>query len=150
MHKHDLFEEALTRSVIGAFYDVYNTLGFGFLEHLYLTALERELVWRGHQVGREVNVPVWYKGQELGAQRLDMLVDGKLVLEAKSSHDLPPIASRQLYNYLRGSNLQLGLLLHFGPRPRFYRVFRQLSSAQMPAPHPEVLTHASDEPNTSD
>ena len=51
-----LIEEELTRSVIGAFYDVYNTLGYGFLEHVYALALERELLARGHRVGREVSV----------------------------------------------------------------------------------------------
>ena len=133
MSKRDLFEEPLTRSVIGAFYDVYNTLGYGFLEHLYVSALERELSWRGYQVGREVNVPVVYKGFDLGKQRLDLIVNGTLVVEVKSSHDLPVIASRQLYNYLRATNLRLGLLLHFGPKPRFYRVFREGSDAQVRA-----------------
>lgn len=74
-----LIEEALTRSVIGAFYEVYNTLGFGFLEHLYVMALERELLARGHQVARQVWVRVAYKGDELGIQRIDMIVDQKLI-----------------------------------------------------------------------
>jgi GxxExxY protein len=85
--------------------------------------LERELRKRGHRVVRELSVRVAYKGEELGAQRLDMVVDDVLVIEAKSTHTLHPSASRQLYNYLRATNLELGLLLHFGPRPQFYRVF---------------------------
>jgi hypothetical protein len=61
-----LVEETLTGSVIGAFYEVYNTLGFGFLEHIYVMALERELIARGHNVGREVGIRVRYKGDDLG------------------------------------------------------------------------------------
>jgi GxxExxY protein len=118
----ELFEGELTRSVIGAFYEVFNNLGFGFLERFYVTALERELLERGHRVAREVTVNVLYKGQELGTQRLDLIVDEKLVLETKATSDLHKSATRQLYNYLRATNLELGLLLHFGPDPKFYRV----------------------------
>ncbi|MDE3052873.1 MAG: GxxExxY protein, partial [Gemmatimonadota bacterium] len=97
-------------------------LGDGFLEGLYLEALERELVARGHRVGREVHVPVFYHGAELGRQRLDMVVDEKVVVEAKATEALHPIATRQLFAYLRAIRLEVGLLLHFGPRPRFRRV----------------------------
>ena len=117
-----LLEEKLTHSVIGAFYEVYNHLGFGFLEHLYVMALERELLQRGHVVGREVNISVTYKGEELGTQRLDMVVDNALIVELKSTAELHKAAPRQLYNYLRATNLEVGLLLHFGPEPKFYRV----------------------------
>ena len=117
----DLIEETLTRSVIGAFFEVYNNLGFGFLEHLYVLALERELLSRGHRVGREVWVRVSYKGEELGIQRVDMIVDETLVVETKATLKLPASAGRQLYNYLRATNLEVGLLLHFGTKASFYR-----------------------------
>jgi GxxExxY protein len=117
-----LIEEALTESAIGAFYEVYNTLGFGFLEHIYITALERELLARGHRVAREVCVRVAYKGEELAQQRIDMLVDEKLVVETKSTYELHKAAPRQLFNYLRATNLEVGLLLHFGPQPSFFRL----------------------------
>jgi hypothetical protein len=68
-------EERLTYSVIGAFFEVYNTLGFGLSEHLCVMALEQELFERGHRVAREVGVDVWYKGRVLGHQRIDMIVD---------------------------------------------------------------------------
>jgi len=118
----ELILERLTHSVIGAFFEVHNALGFGFLEYLYNAALERELVARGHFVGREVAVPVLYKGKELGRQRLDMIVDGMLVVETKSTYELHKAATRQVYNYLRATRLEVGLLLHFAPHPRFYRV----------------------------
>lgn len=63
MRDHPLVEEQLTHSAIGAFYAVYNGLGFGFLEQVYMRALEWELRARGHAVGREVYVPVCYPGQ---------------------------------------------------------------------------------------
>ncbi len=114
-----LFEQELTHSVIGAFYEVYNHLGFGFLEHLYVLAMQHELSARGHAVAREVRVPVMYKGTELGIQRLDMVVDEKLVVEIKSMPHLPRNAGRQVYNYLRASELEVGILLHFGREARF-------------------------------
>jgi GxxExxY protein len=117
-----LIEERLTRSVIGAFFEVYNTLGYGFVEHLYVRAMEQELRARGHRVAREVGVRVTYKTSLLGIQRLDLIVDDKLVVEAKASSELHKAASRQLYNYLRATNLRVGLLLHFGPEPRFHRI----------------------------
>ena len=125
MHREPLVEEALTRSVIGAFYEVYNTLGYGYVEGLYVKALARELVARGHRVAREVCVVVMYKGERLGSQRIDMVVDDKLVIETKSTERVPQSAMRQLFSHLKSTRLDVGLLLHFGPKPRFYRrIFR--------------------------
>jgi GxxExxY protein len=117
-----LIHENLSHSVIGAFFEVYHTLGFGFLEHVYVASLTRELRDRGHEIGREVSVPVFYKGEEVAHQRLDMIVDGTLVVETKSGRTLHEGAVRQVANYLRATDLELGLLLHFGPQPKFYRV----------------------------
>ena len=132
MRKEVLIQEQLTRSVIGAFYRVYNTLGFGFFEHVYLVALERELRARGHVVRRELSVPVRYQGEPIAVQRLDMIVDDVLIVEAKSTLTLHPASRRQLYNYLHATSLEVGLLLHFGPEPKFYREISmnpELSSA---------------------
>ncbi len=122
MAREPLLQEELTRSVIGAFFEVYNTLGFGFLEHLYAMAMERELRARGHRVSREVYVPVSYKGDLLGKQRLDMIVDDAVVVETKSTYELHRAATRQVYNYLRATALDVGLVLHFGPTAKFYRI----------------------------
>lgn len=118
---NSLIEEPLTGSIIGAFFDVYNTLGFGFLEQIYVLAMEHELRQRGHDVARQVAVQIMYKGQHLGTQRLDMVIDGKVVVELKSTQHLHPGAVRQVCNYLRGTDLEVGLLLHFGPEPKVYR-----------------------------
>jgi GxxExxY protein len=132
----ELYEGKLTHSVIGAFYEVHNNLGFGFLERLYVMALERELLQRGHRVAREVSVNVFYKGQELGSQRLDLIVNERLVIETKAASELHKSATRQLYNYLKATNLELGLLLHFGPEARFYRVIcrNERKGPEHPAP----------------
>jgi len=117
-----LLDEAITKSIIGGFYAVYRVLGFGFLEHVYSAVLEKELSNRGHTVAREVLVPIYYFGAIAAYQRLDMLVDDRIVVELKASERLHPIAERQLYNYLRCTNLEVGLLFHFGHEPKFHRV----------------------------
>lgn len=122
------------RAIIGAFCAVYNALGYGFLETLYMAALERELRARAHRVGREVYVPVTFRGAELGRQRLDLVVDEKVVVEAKATEILHPNASRQLFAYLRATKLEVGRLLHFGPKPRFHRVVC-LNDSQPGLPH---------------
>ena len=122
MSHSSLLHEELTYEVIGSFFEVYNTLGYGFVEPVYMNALELELMWRGHRVAREVWVTVMYKGFAVGKQRLDMLVDDVLVVEGKASYKLPNHASRQLYNYLKATNLDLSLLLHYGPEPEFFRI----------------------------
>jgi GxxExxY protein len=132
MTRITLVHERLSYSVIGAFFEVYHTLGFGFLEHVYVSSLTRELRNRGHDVRREVSVPVLYKGEEVARQRLDMIVDHKLVVETKSTRALHEGAVRQVENYLRATTLELGILLHFGPQPRFYRVIASNSGTPVP------------------
>lgn len=121
MSDDDLIEGELSRSVIGAFYEVYNEMGYGFTEYLHARGMQAELLYRGHNVAREVSVPVYLKDWVLGDQRIDMIVDDKLIVEIKSTHQLPKSVGRQLYNYLRCTDLEVGLLLHFGPKAAFYR-----------------------------
>ncbi len=116
-----LLEQETTRSVIAAFFEVYNTLGFGFLENNYKASLDHELRLRGHLVERELPIAVNFKGLCVGTYRIDMVIDRKVVVEVKSTLTLSPAATRQLYNYLYASSIDVGLLLHFGPKPKFYR-----------------------------
>jgi GxxExxY protein len=153
MAQRELIHEKTTHSVIGAFFQVYNALGFGFLEAVYTSALERELRDRGHKVGREVLAPVRYKGELVARQRLDMVVDEHLVVEVKSTYELHGAAPRQVYNYLRGTGLRLGLLLHFGPTPKFYRILcRQPSTSSSTLIYPHDPRHPKypDEPSVLD
>lgn len=120
--REELRQRDVTHQVIGAFFEVYNDLGFGFLEHVYSLALERELVSRGLRVAREVSIPIRYKGDVLTSQRIDLIVEERVVVEIKSTYVMPPAARRHTLNYLRATNLEVALLLHFGPEARFFRM----------------------------
>ena len=144
MSRHDLLERDLTYSIIGVFFDVYGTLGYGFLEHTYMEALDIEVRARGHVVQREVPVSVYYKGRVIARHRLDMVVDGRVVVEAKAGPLLPPFAVRQLYNYLRATDLSVGLLLHFGPEAKHHRVVCERSRLTGAAPSASILSTIED------
>ncbi len=116
-----LLERDLVHSIVGGFHTVYNYFDFGLTENLYCGALEYELADRGHHVAREVLVDVAYKGRLVGWQRLDMIVDGKVIVEVKATELLPHYTKRQLGCYLRVTSCQVGLILHFGPEPKFHR-----------------------------
>ena len=128
-----LLEESLTRLIIGAFYEVYNVLGYGFLESVYARALELELRARGLKVEREVWVDVYYKGERVGVFRADMLVESRVVLEIKAKVAVSDPDRDQLRNYLKCSILEVGLLLHFGPRPSIHRVVAENRRSSDPA-----------------
>lgn len=122
MPKDELLEEALTESIIGAFYEVYNRLGYGFMESAYSKALSIELGYRGHETQREVKIDLYYRGFHLGRQRVDLMVDAKVIVEVKASEQMPKVALRQCLSYLRTSGLQVGLVLNFGAEPQIKRV----------------------------
>src|SRR5262245_43372631 len=86
----------ITGAVIAAFYEVFNTLGFGYLESIYKSALCVELDRRGVQWEREKGVPIYYKGEAITVHRLDLLVEGCVIVEVKSGELLHPIAHAQL------------------------------------------------------
>ena len=117
-----MFEEELTRSVIGVFYDNHRALGYGFREHIYALAMERDLAGKGHRVQREVPAMVYHRGEPLAEQSLDMVVDEKLILEIKATERLHPTATSQLLSYLCATQLEVGLVLHFGREAKFHRV----------------------------
>lgn len=111
----------ITQSIIDSYFLVYNHLGFGFSESIYAAALQHELCKAGLKVDREVNANVHYDGVVLGRVRLDMIVEGKVVVENKAGRARHEEAESQIFNYLRATNLEVGLLLNFGPRPTFKR-----------------------------
>lgn len=106
---------------MGCFFEVYNELGFGLLETLYARALEITLRDRGLWVDREYPIIVMFRGQQIGFQRIDMLVERRVIVELKSTPRLAESARRQLRSYVTTLGLDLGILLHFGPVPTFYR-----------------------------
>jgi GxxExxY protein len=117
-----LLHGQLTRTVIGGFFQVRRGLGFGFREHIYGLTLEQELTQRGHDVAREVHALVYFRGKPLALQSLDMVVDQKLALEVTTGERPPPSGTAQLFGSLCATALELGLLLYFGPDPKFDRV----------------------------
>lgn len=121
-----LLEQELTGQIIGAFYECYNILRFGYLESAYRRALAVELRMRGHACAEEGLVEVMYKGVSVGAYRYDLLVDERVIVEVKSGETLAPTAKAQLLNYLRATEVEVGLLMHFGPKARFFRCVHQV------------------------
>ena len=110
-----------TRQVIGAYYDVYNAFGSGFLESVYENALMVALRRRGVEVRQQVAVDVYYDGVCVGEFRVDLLVPGKLVVEVKSIQAIGPSQDAQLINYLKATRLPVGLILNFGATPEIRR-----------------------------
>jgi len=112
----------LTQKIIGVFYDVYNELGYGFLESTYAEAMLLALSQSGLAAVREVPVPVWFRGQKVGQYFADLLVDNAVLLELKSARNLESAHEAQLLHYLRATEIEVGLLLNFGLRPQFRRL----------------------------
>ena len=111
----------LTDQVIKSFYKVYNTLGFGFLEKVYQNSLFIELRNQGLQCETQKQIKVHYEGYEVGEYYPDIIVNGILILELKASECLIEAHEFQLINYLKSTNIELGLLLNFGKKPEIRR-----------------------------
>lgn len=116
-----IVEKELSYAINGCFYEVYNEFGFGLTEPLCARALEIALRAKGLLVEREYPVIVRFRGQQIGFQRIDMLVERRVVVEIKSTERLAESARRQLRCYVNLTGLDLGILLHFGPMPKSYR-----------------------------
>jgi GxxExxY protein len=112
----------LTDKIIGAFYDVYNELGYGFLESTYSEAMVIALEQLGYRAVREVPVPVWFRGWKVGQYFADMVVDDRILLELKAARTLERAHEAQLLHYLRATEIEVGLLLNFGLHPQFRRL----------------------------
>ena len=118
-----LREGKITGDVLQLFYRVYDRLGFGYAESVYLNALVIELKAAGIPFEREKRLDVWYKGECIGVFRADLVIASKVIVEVKATLALAEAHRGQLLNYLRCSNLEVGLLLHFGPKASFERMF---------------------------
>ena len=107
-------ENELTYEIRGAIFDTYNELGPGLLESVYEEALIFELEERGLEVERQVEVPIWYKGNELKTPlRLDLLIENQIIVELKSVEEMKPVFAKQLLTYLRLLDKHIGLLVNF-------------------------------------
>ena len=117
----DLKHYALTQRIIAVFYDVYNELGHGFLESVYHKSLYLALMETGLTVHSAVDIPVWFRGHQVGAFEGDLLVEKCVLLELKAVRTLDSSHKAQLLNYLRATEIEIGLLLNFGKKPGFKR-----------------------------
>ena len=104
----------LTQKIIGVAIEVHRILGAGLLESVYEEALCHEFYLGDIKFQRQIEVDVIYKGQIIKVQRLDLLVEGEVVLEIKSLAKLPEVASTQILSYLKATGLKRGLLINFG------------------------------------
>ena len=111
----------LTETIIGIFFDVYNELGHGFLESVYQEASGIALTEARISVQQQVPIKVWFRGRRIGDFRADMLGDGKVLLELKAARGVDIAYEKQLLNYLRATDVEVGLLLNFGVKPEFRR-----------------------------
>jgi GxxExxY protein len=116
-----LLENALTRQVIGAFFDVYNAMGPGFLESVYSNALLIALGEKGITARTEIPLIVRYRDRIVGHFRADLLVENRIIVEVKAVARLAKAHEAQLVNYLRATGIAVGLVLNFGPRAEFRR-----------------------------
>jgi GxxExxY protein len=117
----ELLHKELTDSIIKTFYDVYNELGYGFLEKVYQNAMCLELRTRGFKVEAQKQIKVYYKSEEIGDYYADILVNDLIILELKAAEVIVYEFECQLLNYLRGTDIEVGLLLNFGKKPDFCR-----------------------------
>lgn len=113
--------QELTDQVIKAFYKVYNTLGFGFLERVYQNALFIELRNLGLQCETQKQIKVNYEGYEVGIYYPDIIVNDLLILELKAAESVVEEHELQLINYLKATEIEIGLLLNFGKKPEIRR-----------------------------
>jgi len=118
----DLKYFELTQKIIGIYYDVYNELGTGFLESVYQKSLALALESAGLMVCSRIDIPVWFRGHQVGQFEGDLLVEKCVLLELKAARALGSAHQAQLLNYLRATEVEVGLLLNFGPKPEFKRV----------------------------
>jgi GxxExxY protein len=111
----------LTQIIIGAYYDVYNALGHGFLEKVYENALAVKLRQLGHDVRQQEPIHVHFAGQVVGDYYADLVLDDLVIVELKAVKSLGKNHEAQLMNYLKATRYEVGLLFNFGTEPRFVR-----------------------------
>lgn len=116
-----LLHSELSKSIIKIFYQVYNELGYGFLERVYQNALFYELKSNGFKVEARKSIKVYYKEIEVGEYFADLIIDDMIILELKAVEYLVEAHEIQLLNYLRATDCEVGLVLNFGKKPEFIR-----------------------------
>ena len=117
----DFKHKELTEKIIEIFYRVYNNLGYGFLEKIYENAMMIEFKKEGIFAVAQFAIKVFYEGEVIGEYYADILVDNKVIVEIKAAKHLVEENEAQLLNYLKATDIEVGLLLNFGTKPEFKR-----------------------------
>lgn len=111
-----------TYRILGAYFRVYRTLGWGFLESVYRRSMVVALQEAGARVATEAVLPVHFSGTLVGEFRADLIVDNEVIVELKAAESLAPEHHAQVINYLKASTFERALLLNFGPKPAYERL----------------------------
>jgi len=117
----DMLHKEITDRIIACFYKVYTNLGYGFLEKVYENAMLIELNKNGLKAISQYPIKVNYNGVSVGEYFADIIVEDKVIIELKASANLVPENILQLQNYLKATNIEVGLLLNFGKKPEIRR-----------------------------
>jgi GxxExxY protein len=119
-------QDKITHEIIGSAMEVHGILGNGFQEVVYQRALSIEMKLRGIEHQREFEMPLSYKGENIGSRRVDFLVYGEISVEIKALVNLEDVHLAQAMNYMEAYNLQTGLLINFGAKSlHFKRLFNK-------------------------
>lgn len=116
-----LLHKDFTEKIIQAYYNVYNELGYGFLERVYENAMVVELEEMGLNVVKQHPIKVYYKKRLVGDYFTDIFVENKVIIELKATTQLHPEHEVQLRNYLKATDIEVGLLFNFGKKTEFKR-----------------------------
>jgi GxxExxY protein len=117
-----LMHGSLTREIIGAYYDAYNELGHGFVEAVYQRAMPVLLAARGLRTEVERPISIQIRGVVIGEFRADLIVEEKVLVECKVATKIQPVHEVQLLNYLKATDISVGLILNFGSQPAVRRM----------------------------
>nr|WP_315141320.1 GxxExxY protein [uncultured Flavobacterium sp.] len=118
----EILHKELSESILKVFYDVYNELGYGFLEKVYQNAMYLELKSLGFKVEHQRQIKVYYKNEVVGDFFADLLINDVIILELKACDSLVKSHYVQTLNYLKATNIEIGLLLNFGEKPEIKRL----------------------------
>jgi GxxExxY protein len=136
----ELLHGDITKLIIGAFYEVHLELGYGFHENVYLPAMVIVLRGRGLHVEDNARFPVFFRGRQIAAFHPDLVINQVVIAELKAQRVLEAAHEAQVLNYLKASEIEVGLLLNFGPKAEFKRfLFDNVRKLGRPVPPPQIL-----------
>lgn len=118
----NLLHKSITDAILKVYYEVYNELGYGFLEKVYQNAMYFELKSLGYKVEPQKQIKVYFKKQLVGEYYSDLLVEDKVIVELKATELILNVHVAQIMNYLKATPIEVGMLLNFGEEPEFKRL----------------------------